>query len=444
MAEKETSEDTKDDGASAAQQQHEQQYKQQQQQGDGRSVTKAIRWARDAWNSTWDNGSKGVTQTETSNAGETTTDDGNTHTHSHGSQDVDDSGRDDVNTMDETILPAEPKAVVESELPDTSKKTDMKRSDLFEKKPYEKEKVRREVEPRVTRAMSKAKGIDLYALWVNKMKVDEASMGPLEFAAYLTEIDQKIQNFNTESGVTDMIECLLSETYDNDEVKVYMNGIISNIPMHDSEAWLDEILCYRISLKEAVSEKDPIKLQMILAALDDEVDNLVTKTKAVIPVDSRKLTTDERRSRIPAHTFLKFKELANGDFERVKARTVAGGNQVDPLTVGETRAPTVGIVSVMSMISLATSVGFNIRMADIEGAFLIPDLKPGAPKRHIYIDRIMTQRYCEKYPEFLKFRDAEQRLTLELRKYLYGLPEAAYEFYVYMRNYLEREGYSSM
>ena len=63
-----------------------------------------------------------------------------------------------------------------------------------------------------------------------------------------------------------------------------------------------------------MSEKDPAKLQMILAALDDEVDNLVTKTKAVIPVDSRKITTDERGARIPAHTFLKFKELANGDF----------------------------------------------------------------------------------------------------------------------------------
>ena len=87
--------------------------------------------------------------------------------------------------------------------------------------------------------------------------------------------------------------------------------------------------------------------------------------------------------------------------------------EVDPATMGETWAPTVGIVSVMSLISLATSIGFQIRTADIEGAFLIPDLKPGSPKRHIYVDRIMSQRYCERYPEYREFRDSDQRLTLE-------------------------------
>ena len=158
----------------------------------------------------------------------------------------------------------------------------------------------------------------------------------------------------------------------------------------------------------------------------------------------KSLTREHIQARIPAHTFLKFKELANGDFERVKARTVAGGNQVDPDTVGETRAPTVGIVSVMAMISLATSIGFSIRTADIEGAFLIPELKPDAPRRHIYVDRIMSQRYIERHNEYAKYVDAHGKLTLELRKYLYGLPEAAYEFYMYMKAYLEKEGFTSM
>ncbi len=39
--------------------------------------------------------------------------------------------------------------------------------------------------------------------------------------------------------------------------------------------------------------------------------------------------------------FLKEKLLANGEFDRMKARLVAGGNFVDARSVGETNAPTV-------------------------------------------------------------------------------------------------------
>jgi hypothetical protein len=72
--------------------------------------------------------------------------------------------------------------------------------------------------------------------------------------------------------------------------------------------------------------------------------------------------------------------------KRVKARKVAGGNDVS-------------IMAVMALISMATSIGLEIRSADIEGAFFIPELKPGTPKRHIYVDRIMRKRYCELYPD---------------------------------------------
>ena len=295
-----------------------------------------VKWGKDAWSNAWGDKSKGVGH-KADEKGVNTDIDRGSNTVISGDSSSTNSTHMDIDTVDtdtsaaqhddmKTTIPAERKEPERGNDPATPKKTDMKRTDLYESIPYEKTKIVREIEPRVTRAMSKAKNMDLYALWADKLKRDEEAMGPLEFAAHLTEIDKEIRAVNTESSMIDIVECLLSETYEDDEVQAYLSGIISNIPMHSTEAWLDELMCYRVSLKEAVAEKDPAKLQMFLSALDDEVDNLVIKMKAVIPVDARKLSIEERKARIPAHTFLKFKELANGDFERVKARTVAGGN----------------------------------------------------------------------------------------------------------------------
>ena len=74
---------------------------------------------------------------------------------------------------------------------------------------------------------------------------------------------------------------------------------------------------------------------------------------------------------------------------------MAGGGQADPDTVGETKAPVVGIVSVMALIGMATSLGFEIRSAGIEGDFQMPKLRPESLKHHIIINTVMSQRYCE-------------------------------------------------
>ena len=234
---------------------------------------------------------------------------------------------------------------------------------------------------------------------------------------------------------------LVSADFTSDEADAYAEGLVGHIPMHDAENWIDELMCFRITLQEAVKERDPVKLEMINKALDDEIDNLVLKNRAVRPVRVSSLTRQELDRRVPGHTFLKFKELATGAFDKVKARTVIGGNLIDRETVQETNAPTIGIVSVMGMLSMAVAIGFAIWTTDIQGAFLIPDLAPGSVKRHMLMDRIMSMRYVEKYPEFAGYLDSNGRLTLELLKYLYGLPEAAYQFWLYMTKWFKSHGY---
>jgi hypothetical protein len=49
--------------------------------------------------------------------------------------------------------------------------------------------------------------------------------------------------------------------------------------------------------------------------------------KVWTPIDGRKLTAEERRSIILSSMFLKEKYLATGEFEKLKARLVAGDDQ---------------------------------------------------------------------------------------------------------------------
>ncbi len=57
--------------------------------------------------------------------------------------------------------------------------------------------------------------------------------------------------------------------------------------------------------------------------------------KAFQSVHSGGLSEQTRKKIIPSHIFLKEKLLANGEFDKMKARLVAGGNYVDPRSVGK-------------------------------------------------------------------------------------------------------------
>ena len=104
----------------------------------------------------------------------------------------------------------------------------------------------------------------------------------------------------------------MSADFTSDETDAYAEGLVGHIPMHDSEHWRDELMCFRITLQQAVKERDPVKLEMTNKALDDDIDNLVLQNKAVRPVRVSSLTRQELVTRVPGHTFLKFKELATG------------------------------------------------------------------------------------------------------------------------------------
>ena len=88
--------------------------------------------------------------------------------------------------------------------------------------------------------------------------------------------------------------------------------------------------------------------------------------------------------------FLKDKYLASGEFERFKARLVAGGNQQDKGLYHDLSSPTVATSSVLSIAALAASEGRKVVAIDIGGAFLNADMAPTGVEVHMRLNRAMT------------------------------------------------------
>jgi hypothetical protein len=70
--------------------------------------------------------------------------------------------------------------------------------------------------------------------------------------------------------------------------------------------------------------------------------------------------------------FLKEKYLATGEFEKLKTRLVALGNHQDHsmFTEEDTNSPTVNLLSVFAMASMAHKEGRSVKTVDITGAYL--------------------------------------------------------------------------
>ncbi len=143
--------------------------------------------------------------------------------------------------------------------------------------------------------------------------------------------------------------------------------------------------------------------------------------------------------------FLKEKLLANGDFDRMKARLVAGGNFVDARSVGETNAPTINPLTAFFMLNAAAQYGMELLTADIKGAYLVPDIVEGSgPDTYIWIEKTLTEIFVKLYPELAQYVCPNWKLVFKLRKYLYGLPQAAFQFHQHLSDSMSRLGFTQL
>ncbi len=156
--------------------------------------------------------------------------------------------------------------------------------------------------------------------------------------------------------------------------------------------------------------------------------------------DWRTLSIAELKSRIPSKTFVKLKYLADGTFDKYKARTVAGGHKQDRSLYSEeeTSSPTISLVGLYILASIAAMETRHVITADIGGAYLRAKMRKLVL---MLLGREESSVLVSMYPELSKYLDAKGRLTAELTKALYGCIESGRLWYDTFRSKLEANGY---
>ena len=140
---------------------------------------------------------------------------------------------------------------------------------------------------------------------------------------------------------------------------------------HDSFASNDRLSLFACQIKKVHGTKGRLLHgDSAVAALVGECNNLMQKS-TFRPMHLFDMTGEERKSIIRSKTFMKEKTLADGSFDKLKARLVAGGHQQNRsiYTKEETASPTVGTASVFTCAAIAAHERRGGITMDLAAAF---------------------------------------------------------------------------
>ena len=121
---------------------------------------------------------------------------------------------------------------------------------------------------------------------------------------------------------------------------------------------------FNISVKRALEEMRDAAMESMVA----EMKQHVLDKKTFHPVFSSEKPEGTRAIR--SHMFLKEKRDANGVFQKVKARLVAGGNAQDKTLYDDIASPTASIPAVFTIAAIAAHERRFVTTVDIAGAYL--------------------------------------------------------------------------
>jgi hypothetical protein len=158
-------------------------------------------------------------------------------------------------------------------------------------------------------------------------------------------------------------------------------------------------------------------------AISAELKQLFEELNAIRPVERNAIAAGA--CILTCHLFLVEKFLADGRFDKMKARLVSHGNYQDRNDFPDRSSPTVAIHSVMMV--LAAYAGrlddFEVCKIDVKGAFVQTPME-GEPI-YMRIGKDLTSRIVELYPEYSRFIDRKGNLYVEMLKAMYGCVQAS-------------------
>ena len=174
------------------------------------------------------------------------------------------------------------------------------------------------------------------------------------------------------------------------------------------------ILLLNITVRKAMQEMK----EAATTAIESELTSMVSK-EVLNPVDYDKLTPAQKKLVLYSHMFLKDKYYPDGEFEKLKARLVGGGNFQDrDLLATDPSSPTVDFLTVQLIMNLTCAQKLKTAVLDIKTAYLNADLDEEV---YIAIDPECAKIFVKLYPQYSKYIRHNGTLVCLVQKALYGL-----------------------
>ena len=146
-------------------------------------------------------------------------------------------------------------------------------------------------------------------------------------------------------------------------------------------------------------------------------------------VHVRDITTKEAQRIISSSMFLKDKYTAEGFFDKLKARLVAGGHLQDKQIYETVTSPTVSTTSVFMIAAIAGAEGRAVATIDFPGAFLHSEMPDDQPPVHMRLNRFETKVLVTIDPSYKEFVQDNGTCVVVLKRALYGCVQSAKLWY---------------
>ena len=172
--------------------------------------------------------------------------------------------------------------------------------------------------------------------------------------------------------------------------------------------WRDTVYALKVSVRRAMKDKPVEAREAIIAELKQ-----MLRLKVWHPVHYSNLSVAARKAILRTSMFLKEKFTADGLFEKLKARLVAGGDQQDKELYENLSSPTAATSSVMVVAAIAAAERRQVMTIDVGGALLNVVITTTGINVHVRLDSVMTKMLVEIAPEYQRYVD--DRGTMSLR-----------------------------
>jgi len=163
------------------------------------------------------------------------------------------------------------------------------------------------------------------------------------------------------------------------------------------------------------------------------------------PVSETELLREREKPKvISSSMFIKEKYKADGTFEKVKARLVAGGHLQDrSLYHGQTQSPTVNTSALFIVGTVAAHERRAIATIDFPGAYLNARMPNDQAPVYMRLDRALAEELVTLDNSYRNYLTDKKQIIVKLEKALYGCVQSARLWYNTLTENLSELGYTA-